>query len=538
MPDQASMAGTAYMVNGFDPDTAGELDQDMRQHVARRLDVLGPAYKLFYRHPVRFVRAEGVYLYDAEGRAYLDAYNNVPSVGHCHPRVVEAIARQAAMLNVHTRYGTDLLVEYAERLVATFPPEIGNVMFTCTGSEAADLALRVARFATRAPGVIVTSNAYHGVTTAAAEISPSLGPDVPLGPQVRTVAPPDPRRDGTEDAGQAFAARVTRAAADLRRHGIGLAAFVADSLFSSDGIIPGPAGFLRPVVDAVHAAGGIYIADEVQPGFARTGDSMWGFQRHGIVPDLVVMGKPMGNGMPIAGLAARPGLLAEFGRKIRYFNTFGGSSVSVAAASAVLDVIEDEKLAENARAVGVALREAIAQAAAGYPGVTDIRGAGLYTGVEFADPQTGEPDGQAALNVVNELRERRVLISATGAHGNVLKIRPPLPFGYRHVGQFADALRESLASLARRCQRAPSQGALFQDVAAELGKDLRDLAQEVVAVRAAEGAQVLAVPPAAAVIPGGGPVGQRRYFGGEARVQEEREGQPAVAAEVADAVRC
>jgi 4-aminobutyrate aminotransferase-like enzyme len=450
MPDQANMAGTAYMVNGFDPDTADELDQDMRQHVERRLDVLGPAYKLFYRHPVRFVRAEGVYLYDAEGHAYLDAYNNVPSVGHCHPRVVEAIARQAAMLNVHTRYGTDLLVEYAERLVATFPPEIGSVMFTCTGSEAADLALRVARFATRAPGVIVTSNAYHGVTTATAEISPSLGPEVPLGPQVRTVAPPDPRQDSAEEAGQALAARVTRAAADMKRHGIGLAAFIADSLFSSDGIIPGPAGFLRPVIDAVHAAGGIYIADEVQPGFARTGDSMWGFQRHGITPDLVVMGKPMGNGMPIAGLAARPGLLADFGRKIRYFNTFGGSSVSVAAASAVLDVIEDEKLADNARAVGAALREAIARAAAGHPGVTDIRGAGLYAGVEFTDPGTGQPDGQAALNVVNELRERRVLISATGPHGNVLKIRPPLPFSYRHADQLADALRESLASLVSR----------------------------------------------------------------------------------------
>jgi 4-aminobutyrate aminotransferase-like enzyme len=464
MPDQTSIASTAYMVNGFDPDTIDDLDQDMRQHVARRLDVLGPAYKLFYRHPVRFVRAEGVYLYDAEGNAYLDAYNNVPSVGHCHPHVVDAIARQAATLNVHTRYGTDLLLEYAERLAATFPGEISNVMFTCTGSEAVDLALRIARYATRAPGVIVTTNAYHGLTTAAAEISPSLGPEVPLGPAVRTVAPPDPRQDPGPDprpdpgpdprpgrgeqAGRAFAARITQAAADMRRHGIGLAAFIADSVFSTDGIIPEPAGFLRPVIDAVHAAGGIYIADEVQPGFARTGESMWGFQRHGITPDLVVMGKPMGNGMPIAGVAARAELVAEFGQKIRYFNTFGGSSVSVAAASAVLDVIEHDKLAENARAVGAALREAIAQAAAGYPGVTDIRGAGLYVGVEFADPKTGEPDGQTALNVVNELRERRVLISATGVHGNVLKIRPPLPFSYRHADQFADALRESLASLA------------------------------------------------------------------------------------------
>ena len=453
MPDQASMASTAYMVNGFDPDTVDDLEPDTRQHVTRRLQVLGPAYKLLYRHPVRFVRAEGVYLYDAAGNAYLDAYNNVPSVGHCHPHVVEAIARQAATLNVHTRYGTDLLLEYAERLAATFPGEISNVMFTCTGSEAVDLALRIARFATRAPGVIVTSNAYHGVTTATAEISPSLGPEVPLGSQVRTVTPPDPRPDGGEQAGRAFAARIAQAAAEMRRHGIALAAFIADSLFSSDGIIPEPAGFLRPVIDAVHAAGGIYIADEVQPGFARTGDSMWGFQRHGITPDLVVMGKPMGNGMPIAGVAARAELLAEFGQKMRYFNTFGGSSISVAAASAVLDVIEGEELAENSRAVGAALRAAIAQAAAGYPGVTDIRGAGLYVGVEFTDPETGEPDGQAALNVVNGLRERRVLISATGAHGNVLKIRPPLPFSYRHVDQFADALRGSLADLAPRSLR-------------------------------------------------------------------------------------
>jgi 4-aminobutyrate aminotransferase-like enzyme len=460
MPDQASMTSTAYMVNGFDPDTAGELEPDLREHVARRMRVLGPAYKLFYRHPVRFVRAEGVYLYDADGHAYLDAYNNVPSVGHCHPHVVAAIARQAATLNVHTRYGTDLLLEYAERLAATFSGQIGNVMFTCTGSEAVDLALRVARFVTQAPGVIVTSNAYHGLTAAAAEISPSLGPEVPLGPQVRTIAPPDPRSGGEagggpggpggQEAGRAFAARVTEAAADLRRHGIGLAAFIADSLFSSDGIIPGPTGFLRPVVEAVHAAGGLYIADEVQPGFARTGEAMWGFQRHGITPDLVVMGKPMGNGMPIAGVAARGELLAEFGRKIRYFNTFGGSSIGVAAASAVLDVIEDEGLMANSRSAGAALRRAIAEASAGYPGISDIRGAGLYVAVELTDPETGAPDGAAALDLVNQLRERRVLISATGPHGNILKIRPPLPFGDRHVDQFAEALRDCLISPALR----------------------------------------------------------------------------------------
>jgi len=434
------MPDTAYMVNGFDVETADTLDPELRRIVERRSRLLGPAYKLFYRHPVRIVRAEGVHLYDADGQAYLDAYNNVPSVGHCHPRVVEAIARQAATLNTHTRYANDLILDYAERLLATYPAQIGHVMFTCTGSEAVDLALRVARFQTGGEGIVITANAYHGVTTAAAEISPSLGPAVPLGRPVRTVPAP---ADG-EDAGQAFATGVTDAIADLNRHGIKLAAFIADSLFSSDGIRPDPAGFLRPVIDAVHEAGGLYIADEVQPGFARTGDAMWGFQRHGIVPDLVVMGKPMGNGMPIAGLAARPEMVEEFGNTIRYFNTFGGNSVCVAAAAAVLDVIEAEGLAENARAVGRYLLGALQDIARGTPRIDAVRGAGLYAGVDFVRPGTGEPDGDAAIRVVNGLRDRHVLISATGPHGSTLKIRPPLPFARAHVDQLAAALSDTL----------------------------------------------------------------------------------------------
>jgi 4-aminobutyrate aminotransferase-like enzyme len=437
------MPDTAYMVNGFDVETADTLDPELRRIVERRSRLLGPAYKLFYRHPVRIVRAEGVHLYDADGQAYLDAYNNVPSVGHCHPRVVEAIARQAATLNTHTRYANDLILDYAERLLATYPAQIGHVMFTCTGSEAVDLALRVARFQTGGEGIVITANAYHGVTTAAAEISPSLGPAVPLGRPVRTVPAP---ADG-EDAGQAFATGVTDAIADLNRHGIKLAAFIADSLFSSDGIRPDPAGFLRPVIDAVHEAGGLYIADEVQPGFARTGDAMWGFQRHGIVPDLVVMGKPMGNGMPIAGLAARPEMVEEFGNTVRYFNTFGGNSVCVAAAAAVLDVIEAEGLAENARAVGRYLLGALQDIAQGTPRINAVRGAGLYAGVDFVRPGTGEPDGDAAIRVVNGLRDRHVLISATGPHGSTLKIRPPLPFAPHHVDQLAAALSETLTAV-------------------------------------------------------------------------------------------
>jgi len=430
------------MVNGFDIASVDALDPALRQLIQRRASLLGPAYRLFYRNPVRVVRAQGVYLYDPDGKAYLDAYNNVPSVGHCHPRVVEAIAGQAATLNTHTRYATDLILDYAERLLATYPAEIGNVMFTCTGSEAVDLALRIARFHTGGEGTVITANAYHGVTTAAAEISPSLGPAVPLGRSVWTVAAPA----AGEDAG-AFADRVRAATADMKRHGVRLAAFIADSLFSSDGIQPGSAGCLRPVVDAVHEADGLYIADEVQPGFGRTGEAMWGFQRHGIVPDLAVMGKPMGNGMPIAGVAARPEILEEFGHRIRYFNTFGGNSVCIAAAAAVLDVIETEGLRQNALTVGGYLRDTLAAIAADTPRISAVRGAGLYVAADFIDPGTGEPDGDTAIRVVNGLRERRVLISATGPHGHTLKIRPPLPFARDHVDRLAEGLTDTLHTL-------------------------------------------------------------------------------------------
>ena len=435
------MRDTATMVNSFDPESAGALDPELRRIIERRASLLGPAYKLFYANPLQVVRAQGVHLYDADGQEYLDAYNNVPSVGHCHPRVVEAISRQAATLNTHTRYATELILDYAERLLGTYPDAIANVMFTCTGSEAVDLALRIARFYTGGEGIVITSNAYHGVTTAAAEISPSLGPAVPLGRTVWCVKPP------LDADAPALAERVRAAIADMNRHGVRLAAFIADSLFSSDGILPGPAGFLRPVADVVRKAGGLYIADEVQPGFGRTGAGMWGFTRHGLVPDLAVMGKPMGNGMPIAGVAARPEILAEFGHRIRYFNTFGGNSVCVAAAAAVLDVIEDEDLTGNARAVGEYLKAALTVIAADHPRISAVRGAGLYAGVDFVRPGDGQPDGETALAVVNGLRERRVLISATGPDGNTLKIRPPLPFSRANVDQLAEALSQTLRAL-------------------------------------------------------------------------------------------
>jgi len=412
---------------------------------ARRDRLLGPAYRLFYDEPLHVVRGEGVWLTDADGERYLDAYNNVASVGHCHPHVVAALARQAAVLNTHTRYLSEGVLDYAERLLATFPPEIGHVMFTCTGSEANDLALRAAHAVTGGTGVVVTDWAYHGVTVALAEMSPSLGSAVRIGDQVRLVAPPDAYR-GEGDVAQAFADRVTAAIEDMRRHGITPAALLVDTIFSSDGVFADPPGFLAPAAAAMRAAGGLVIADEVQPGFGRTGNGMWGFARHGLVPDMVTMGKPMGDGHPIAGMAAKPEILAEFGRRTRYFNTFGGNPVSAAVGMAVLDVIENEGLVANARGTGAFLIEALRALANRHAAIGDVRGAGLFIGVDLVrDRATREPDGALASRVVNGLRRRRVLVSSCGRHGNVLKLRPPLVFGREHAEMLVDALDRTLA---------------------------------------------------------------------------------------------
>lgn len=436
-------APVPVMVNGFDGSGLAGLPASTRKLIARREAALGGAYRLFYDQPVEFARGSGVHLYDPDGVEYLDAYNNVPSVGHSHPAVTSAVARQLATLNTHTRYLTDGVVDYAERLLATHTVGPAHAMFTCTGSEANDLGLRIARAFTGGTGVIVTGNAYHGVTAAVAELSPSLGANVPLGAHVRAVPAPVP---GAEPD---FVAGVAAAIADLRRHGVRLAAFLADSIFSSDGVLPSTgSGFLARAASLVREAGGLYIADEVQSGFGRTGSQLWGYQRHpGLVPDIVTMGKPMGNGLPIAGLVARQPVLAEFGQRARYFNTFGGNPVCVAAASAVLDVLADEGLPANASSTGEYLRSALAGLAASSPVLADVRGVGLYLGVDVVWPATGLPSAELAGAIVNGMRARRVLISATGPHGHVLKIRPPLPFGRAHADQLTTVLSEVLATL-------------------------------------------------------------------------------------------
>ena len=300
--------------------------------LSRRGELLGPTYGLFYEEPLHMVRAQGVWMYDADGRAYLDAYNNVPVVGHCHPHVVATLATQAARLNTHTRYLADAPVELADRLLSTMPAEIGNMVFVCTGSEANDLAIRVSKFVTGGTGFIITERAYHGTSETTSGMSPSAR--VPLGRDVYAIAAPL-----GEDGPAQFAERVRECIGRMRADGVKPAALLVDTIFSSDGVVCDPPGFLAEAARAIHDAGGLFIADEVQPGFGRTGEYMWGFMRHGVVPDIVTMGKPMGNGYPIAAVVTRPEILDAFCSKVGYFNTFAGSPVAAAVGHAYSQLV-------------------------------------------------------------------------------------------------------------------------------------------------------------------------------------------------------
>ena len=436
------MANTKQILalNRFDARHAEGLNAEIASLIARRQATFGASSVLVYQRPIRMVRAEGIWMFDADGRRYLDVYNNVASVGHCHPRVVEAIAKQAATLNTNTRYLYDNVHDYAERLLKTFPARLSNIVFTCTGSESNDFALRLTKSFTGGAGFIVTETAYHGNTEAVTEVSPSSFKTRSVPPHVRTVPAPDVYRHPTNDVGARFAEDVAKAVADLERNGVKFGGLLVDSIFSSDGIYADPAGFLKRAVDVVHQAGGLFISDEVQPGFGRTGTAMWGFQRHGVEPDIVTMGKPMGNGFPVGGVVTRPEILEAFCETTGYFNTFGGNPVAAAAGLAVLEVIEDEGLVENANKIGGYFRAGLRDIAVRHPSIGDVRGAGLFIGIEFSLPGTTDPDVAAASYAINALKERGVLIGAAGAYGNVLKVRPPLCFSRDNADLFVETL--------------------------------------------------------------------------------------------------
>lgn len=428
-------------MNAFDADRDGSGNDAL---LARRQANFGAASVLFYQRPIEMVRASGAWMEAADGRRYLDFYNNVPSVGHSHPRVVEALSRQISQLNTNTRYLNQSTEAYLEALKVLLPESLSNIMLACSGSEANDLAMRVAMKATGKSGFVVTEAAYHGNTHLVIQASPASYKRGQPPKFVETVPAPSEANYGREIA-RGFAQDLKKAIGRLKRRNCGFAGFMCDSIFSSDGVFPDPAGFLGPSVEAVRAADGLYIADEVQPGFARTGETFWGFARHRVTPDIVTMGKPMGNGFPMSGMATRPELLTAFCEDFGYFNTFGGNPVAAAAGMAVLEVIADEDLLGNAARVGTHLLARLADLAEAEPRVTAVRGTGLFLGVDLCAPDAPDrPDPMLAASVINGLKENGVLIGAAGKYGHTLKVRPPLCLSMSEADQFADKLCATL----------------------------------------------------------------------------------------------
>jgi len=419
---------------------------DISELLRRRERLLGPNVPTFYETPLHIVRGKGVWLWDADGRRYLDCYNNVPHVGHCHPAVVEAIARQSAQLNTHTRYLHEGILDYLDALTARFGPNITSAIMTCTGSEANDVALRMAQAATGKTGIIATDRTYHGNTTAVSQLSTRRPPIGGRQGHVRLVPAPDSLRN-PDPEGRAFAAAVEQAIAELQETGHGISALVICPFFANEGFPDLPAGFLDRAADAVRKAGGVIIADEVQPGFGRLGSHWWGHERLGFTPDIVTIGKPMANGYPAAAVLASLELLSEFRNAFGYFNTFAGNPVACAAASAVLDVIERENLIEAAHETGKYALERLNALAKKYRVIADIRGAGLFFGVEFTtDGNT--PATAFTARVVEEMKSRGVLLNSTGIGNATLKIRPPMVFGKEHADLLVDTLDDILATTA------------------------------------------------------------------------------------------
>ena len=392
----------------------------------RRSDVLGAVLTpLTYTHAVHAVRGEGVWLYDADGSRLLDAYNNVPVVGHCHPRVTEAVVQQTRTLNTHARYLYEPLIELAERLLASMPPEAGldTVMLVNSGSEANDIAWRIATATTGQRGAVVTEHAYHGVTEAIADLSPEEWPPGYRPAHVARIPPPG--------AGQDSAHELDRAIAELQ----GVAATFLDGGLTSDGIwTPSPAE-VAAIVQRTHEAGGLFVADEVQAGYGRMGEHLWSFVHYGVSPDIVTLGKPMGNGYPVAAVVTRRELVERFPFAGQVFSTFGGNPVAAQAALAVLDVIEDERIVAHTKRVGEGLIAALRDLPSAE--IVDVRGRGLLVGVELSG-------ASVAARVVDSLREAGVLIGRTGKRDNVLKIRPPLVFDDEHTAILIDGLRRAL----------------------------------------------------------------------------------------------
>ena len=426
------------------------MNETTQQLVTRRERILGPGNTLFYDDPVHVVKGEGAWLYGPGGEQYLDCYNNVPCVGHCHPRIVATLSRQAALLNTHTRYLNEHILEYGEALLSRFDDSLDRMALACTGSEANDLALRMARCYTGGNGIICTNATYHGNTTAVSQLTTEREPIGGRDDNVRRVPWPDTYRPiadlPADKLADAYADEVRRAIESLDAAGIQLAAMIVCPIFANEGLPNVLPGYLDKAVAHVRNAGGVYIVDEVQSGFGRTG-RWWGHLDNGPVPDIVTLGKPMGAGHPISGVIARAELNDHYRHHEPYFNTTGGNPVSCAVAREVLNVIDDEGLVENAAGIGAYLAQGLAALQSRHQGIGDVRGTGLFFAIELvSDAATKEPDAARTHRVANAMRQRGVLLSNMGEFGSVLKIRPPLCFSKEHADLLLDFLDDALAS--------------------------------------------------------------------------------------------
>ncbi|GAA3551593.1 hypothetical protein GCM10022222_38940 [Amycolatopsis ultiminotia] len=403
--------------------------------LTRRAAHTSPTLSILYgKDPIHVVRGSGQYLYDADGREYLDCMNNVPHVGHSHPKVTEAASKQLALVNTNTRFVYEGLVDYAEQLASTLPAGLEVCYFVNSGSEANELALRLARAHTKRRGAVVLDGAYHGNTTTLIEHSPYKFDGRGGGgrPGYVQVAPtPDPYRGkhrgpgSGESYGREVAGAFERASASAHPPAL----LLAESLLGTAGQIEPPAGFLASAYQAARAAGAVVIADEVQIGFGRVGTHFWAFDAQGVVPDIVTLGKPIGNGYPLGAVVTTAEIAASFHNGMEYFNTFGGAPVSCAVGLAVLDVLEREGLQAGALEVGQYLRAAFLNLGKSRPVIGDVRGSGLFLGVELVlDRDSPEPATRLTADLIRYLREHAILASSDGPDNNVLKIKPPLPF--------------------------------------------------------------------------------------------------------------
>ncbi|PRY93296.1 4-aminobutyrate aminotransferase-like enzyme [Hasllibacter halocynthiae] len=413
------------------------------RHLSRRTALMGERAPTFYDDPLIAVRAEGVWIYDEAGRKHLDAYNNVPHVGHSHPAVTEAVHQQLRRLNVHSRYVSPVVLDYLERLLALFDDPIEQAALTASGSEANDLALRMAMVATGRTGIIALDAAYHGNTALTAAVSPRRTPVGGYPANVRLVPSPDnlnPLGGKPEAQPEAFAEGVRTAIRDLEAAGHGCAAMILCPIFANEGLQSQPPGFLDAAAKALQDADALLICDEVQAGFGRTGTHMWGHRAIGVAPDIVTLGKPMGNGWPIAGVVTSREVMEAFQREHRHFSTFAATPPAAAAGTAVLDVMEREDLMGNARRTGHHLRARLA--ALPHESIAQVRAAGLFVGVDLV--RDGMNAGTIAREVVEGCRRRGVLIGRGGRDDHILKIRPPMPFNSGNADFVAAALDEAL----------------------------------------------------------------------------------------------